>query len=167
MTLSVTELDQTTMRRAFGRFPSGVVALCAEIDGERLAMAASSFVAVSIDPPLVAFCVQNTSTTWPKLRAAARIGISVLGEAHDSAARTLAAKTGNRFEGLTTTTSDGGAVFIDGAGMWIDTTVAEEVVAGDHEIVLLHVNEIEIEPEIEPIVFHGSKFRRLVAVEER
>lgn len=165
MTLSVTELDHTTMRQAFGRFPSGVVALCAEIDGERIAMAASSFVAVSIDPPLVAFCVQNTSTTWPKLRAAARIGISVLGEVHESAARTLAAKTGNRFEGLTATTSEGGAVFIDGAGMWLDATVTEEVAAGDHEIVLMHVNELEIEPEINPIIFHCSKFRRLVAVD--
>lgn len=165
MTLSVTELDQSTLRRAFGQFPSGVVALCAEIDGEPVGMAASSFVAVSMEPPLVAFCVQNTSTTWPKLRTNARIGISVLGEAHDRAARTLAAKTGNRFEGLTTTTTDDGAVFIDGAGMWLDATVTEEVPAGDHEIVLMRINELEIESDVTPIVFHCSKFRRLAAVE--
>ncbi|WP_032388507.1 flavin reductase family protein [Rhodococcoides fascians] len=161
MTLSITSLDQSVLRNAFGQFPSGVVAVCAEIDGVKIGMAASSFVAVSIDPPLVAFCVQDTSTTWPKFAAASRIGISVLGELHDVAARTLAAKTGNRFEGLTTTTTDDGALFIDGASMWLDASVTEQVTAGDHDIVLLRINELEVKDGVAPIVFHGSKFRRL------
>ncbi|KQU28719.1 flavin reductase family protein [Rhodococcus sp. Leaf233] len=161
MTLSTTSLDQSVLRNAFGQFPSGVVAVCAEIDGVKIGMAASSFVAVSIDPPLVAFCVQDTSTTWPKFAAASRIGISVLGELHDVAARTLAAKTGNRFEGLTTTTTDDGALFIDGASMWLDASVTEQVTAGDHDIVLLRINELEVKHGVAPIVFHGSKFRRL------
>ena len=161
MTLSTTSLDQSVLRNAFGQFPSGVVAVCAEIDGVKIGMAASSFVAVSIDPPLVAFCVQDTSTTWPKLAAASRIGISVLGELHDVAARTLAAKTGNRFEGLTTTATDDGALFIDGASMWLDASVTEQVTAGDHDIVLLRINELEVKDGVAPIVFHGSKFRRL------
>ncbi|AJW43224.1 Nitrilotriacetate monooxygenase component B [Rhodococcus sp. B7740] len=161
MTLSTTSFDQSVLRNAFGQFPSGVVAVCAEIDGVQVGMAASSFVAVSIDPPLVAFCVQDTSTTWPKFAAAPRIGISVLGELHDVAARTLAAKTGNRFEGLTTMTTEDGALFIDGASMWLDASVTEQVTAGDHDIVLMRINELEIKDGIAPMVFHGSKFRRL------
>lgn len=153
--------DQGELRNAFGQFPSGVVAVCAEIDGAPVGMAASSFVAVSLDPPLVAFCVQNTSSTWPKLRACGRIGISVLGEAHDGAARSLAAKTGDRFAGLNLRTSDDGAVFIEGATMWLDATVTEEVPAGDHAIVLMAVNSFEVLQDVAPIVFHGSKFRKL------
>ncbi|EME16543.1 flavin reductase family protein [Rhodococcus triatomae] len=162
MTLTHTDLDPSTLRKAFGQFPSGVVAICAELDGEPTAIAASSFVGVSFDPPLVAFCVQNSSTTWPKLRGAGRLGISVLGEAHDVAARTLAAKTGNRFEGVTTTTTGEGAVFVDGACAWLDATVTEEVPAGDHAIVLMRVNELDLRDE-SPIVFHRSAFRRLAA----
>jgi flavin reductase (DIM6/NTAB) family NADH-FMN oxidoreductase RutF len=162
MTLTHTILDAPTLRQAFGQFPSGVVAICAEVDGEPTAMAASSFVGVSFDPPLVAFCVQNSSTTWPRLRGADRLGISVLGEAHDVAARTLAAKTGNRFEGLSTTTTVDGAVFVDGACAWLDATVTEEVPAGDHAIVLMRVNELDLRDEL-PIVFHRSAFRRLAA----
>lgn len=163
MTLAHTELDVSTLRNAFGQFPSGVVAICAELDGEPVAMAASSFVGVSFEPALVAFCVQLTSTTWPRLRSAERIGISVLGEAHDVAARTLAAKTGNRFEGLTVTTTDEGAVFVDGACAWLDATITQEVPAGDHAIVLMRVNELELRDEM-PIVFHRSRFSRLQAV---
>ena len=97
--MSATDLNPTTLREAFGHFPSGVIAIAAEVDGTRVGLAASTFVPVSLDPPLVSFCVQNTSETWPKLKDLPYLGISVLGESHDEAARTLAAKTGDRFAG--------------------------------------------------------------------
>ena len=83
------KLTPTSLREAFGHFPSGVIAIAAEIDGVREGLAASTFVPVSLDPPLVSFCVQNTSTTWPKLKDLPMLGISVLGEAHDEAARKI------------------------------------------------------------------------------
>ena len=156
-----TDLDQATLREAFGQFPTGVVAICAEIDGERVGMAASTFVPVSLDPPLVSFCVQNTSSTWPRLATAPHIGITVLGEVHDQAVRVLAAKTGDRFAGLTTETHEGGALFIRDAGLWLDTTVTQQVPAGDHAIVVLRINELTTRPDVSPIVFHNSALRRL------
>jgi flavin reductase (DIM6/NTAB) family NADH-FMN oxidoreductase RutF len=159
--MSNPQLDQATLREAFGHFPSGVVAICAEIEGERVGMAASTFVPVSLEPPLVSFCVQNTSTTWPRLASSARIGISVLGEAHDRAVRVLAAKTGDRFAGLTTETRPGGGLFIHEAGLWLDTSVTQEVPAGDHAIVVLRIHELTMRPDVSPIVFHRSTVRRL------
>lgn len=161
MTLTHTDLDQATLREAYGQFPSGVVAVAAEIDGVPVGLAASSFVAVSIDPPLVAVCIQNTSTTWPKLEGASDIGVSFLGEAHNDAARTLAAKTGDRFAGLDLTTTEGGSVFIGGASAWLDTSIEKQVLAGDHVIVLLRIRGLEVQGEVSPIIFHGSKFRKL------
>lgn len=154
-------LDAGTLREAFGHFPSGVVAVGAQDGDVRVAMAASSFVAVSLEPPLVAFCVQNTSSTWPVLAARERIGISVLGEAHDQAARTLASKTGDRFAGLTTTRGAGGALYIDGASVWLNTTLSQQIPAGDHVIVLLAVEELHVREDVDPVVFHRSVFRRL------
>ena len=104
--MSGTDLSPASLREAFGHFPTGVIAIAAEVDGVRVGLAASTFVPVSLDPPLVSFCVQNTSTTWPKLKDLPFLGISVLGEAHDAAAKTLAAKTGDRFAGLETESTD-------------------------------------------------------------
>ncbi|KAA0924581.1 flavin reductase [Rhodococcus sp. 06-462-5] len=161
MTLTRTVLDQQTLREAYAQFPSGVVAIAAKIDGVLVGLAASSFVSVSIDPPLVAVCIQNTSTTWPKLELAPNIGVSVLGEAHNDAVRTLAAKTGDRFAGLDLTVTDGGAAFIVGATAWLDTTIEQQIPAGDHAIVLLRIHSLDVQSEVNPIVFHGSKFRKL------
>ena len=59
-----TDLHPNALRQAFGRFPSGIAALCAEIDGAPQGIVASSFtVGVSMDPPLVMFAVQNASRT--------------------------------------------------------------------------------------------------------
>lgn len=160
---SPSHLDPTSLREAFGHFPSGVIAIAAEVDGVRVGLAASTFVPVSLDPPLVAFCVQNTSTTWPKLKDLPYLGISVLGEAHDAAARTLAAKTGDRFAGLETASSERGAVFIHGTSVWLESSIDQQVPAGDHTIVVLRVNELTVHPDVSPIVFHRSTFRRLGA----
>ena len=155
------ELTPASLREAFGHFPSGVIAIAAEVDGARAGLAASTFVPVSLNPPLVSFCVQTTSETWPKLKCLPALGISVLGQAHDTAARTLAAKTGDRFAGLETVSSEAGAVFVKGTSVWLESAVEQEVPAGDHSIVIMRVLDITVHREVEPIVFHRSGFRRL------
>jgi flavin reductase (DIM6/NTAB) family NADH-FMN oxidoreductase RutF len=158
-----TDLSPTSLREAFVHFPTGVIAIAAEVDGVRVGLAASTFVPVSLDPPLVSFCVQNSSTTWPKLKDLPFLGISVLGEAHDAAAKTLAAKTGDRFAGLETKSTERGALFIHGTSVWLESAIEQEVLAGDHTIVVLRVHDITIHDGVAPIVFHRSAFRRLGA----
>ncbi|OAN33808.1 flavin reductase family protein [Mycolicibacterium iranicum] len=157
------DMSPSSLREAFGHFPSGVIAIAAEVDGARVGLAASTFVPVSLDPPLVSFCVQNSSTTWPKLVDRPYLGISVLGEAHDDAARALAAKTGDRFAGLQTASSERGAVFIHGTSVWLESSIEQLIPAGDHTIVVLRVSDITVNPDVPPIVFHRSTFRRLGA----
>ena len=156
--------DPRTLRDAFGCFPSGVTAICAMMGEEPVGMAASSFVSVSLDPPLVLVCIQNSSATWKTLKHAPRIGVSVLGEEHDRACSQLAAKSGNgpsdRFAGLEWFATEGGAVLLEGAAVSLDCSVVEEIAAGDHQLVLLRIEELKFQPKVNPLVFHGSRFRK-------
>jgi flavin reductase (DIM6/NTAB) family NADH-FMN oxidoreductase RutF len=161
--MSSPDITPSSLREAFGHFPSGVIAIAAETDGVRIGLAASTFVPVSLEPPLVSFAVQNTSETWPKLRDLPRLGISVLGESHDEAARALAAKTGDRFAGLSTVSTETGAVFVEGTSVWVESEIEQLVPAGDHTIVILRVANVTVHPAVPPIVFHRSTFRRLGA----
>jgi flavin reductase (DIM6/NTAB) family NADH-FMN oxidoreductase RutF len=154
--------DKKILLNAFASFPSGVVAVAARVDGELVGMAASSFTSVSMDPPLVSICVQNASATWPRLARSGRIGISVLSDAHHVACRRLSSREGDRFEDLAITETEVGAVFIDGSASHFDCSVWSEVSAGDHKIVLLHVNGVDVKPDHLPMVFHASGFRRIL-----
>jgi len=156
-----TKLTPTALREAFSHFPSGVIAVAAEVERLRVGMTASTFAPVSLDPPLVSFCVQNSSETWPRLAGLPALGISVLGEGHDQVARSLAAKTTDRFAGLETVSSRAGAVFLKDTCVWLETTVEQQVPAGDHTIVVLRIREIGVDAGVAPMVFHRSSFRRL------
>jgi flavin reductase (DIM6/NTAB) family NADH-FMN oxidoreductase RutF len=160
---SDSNLTPTSLREAFGYFPSGVIAVAAEVDGALVGLAVSTFVPVSLEPPLVSFCVQNSSTTWPKLKDLPMLGISLLGESHDSAVKSLAAKTGDRFAGLQTQSTDRGAVFIQGTSVWLESGIEQLVPAGDHTIVVLRIHNLTVHDDVAPIVFHRSTFRKLGA----
>ena len=156
-----TTLDAADVKEAFARFPTGVVAIAAVDGRQKAVLVASSFtVGVSLEPPLVTFAVQNTSTTWPRLRRAPRLGVSVL--AHDQAAACLqlARRTGDRFGGIDTKLTDQGAVFIEGAAVQLDCEIRSEIPAGDHEIVVLEVKGLSVGPSA-PLVYHESSFRPL------
>ncbi|WP_394938074.1 flavin reductase family protein [Psychromicrobium sp. YIM B11713] len=157
------DLDAGVLREAFARFPSGVVALCAIIDGVTQGLIASSFtVGVSLEPALVSFAVQNTSRTWPILRTAERLGVSVLGAEHHSACLQIAAKDGDRFAGLELTPSESGALFLDRAALWMEASVYAEVPAGDHHVVLLEVHGVSTHGgQHAPLIFHDSAFHDL------
>lgn len=155
------KLSPASLREAFSHLPSGVIAVAAEVGGVPLGMAASTFVPVSLQPPLVSFCVQNSSETWPRLRGLPVLGISVLGESHRGAVRTLAAKTGDRFAGLETVSSAAGAVFVKGTCLWLESAVEHLVPAGDHTIVILRIRDVTVYPDVEPMVFHRGGFRGL------
>lgn len=154
--------DPRALRAAFGRFPSGVAAVCTAFDGVPKGLAASSFTTVSLDPPLVSVCIQNSSTTWPVLRDGRRLGVSVLAHHHEATCLTLASKAGDRFAEVQWFSDRSDAVFIEDAALHMSCSIHAEVPAGDHIIVLLRIHQLGAPGDIDPLVFHGSSFRRLV-----
>ncbi|MGI5129919.1 flavin reductase family protein [Pseudonocardia sp. CA-107938] len=156
--------DTETLRRVYGSFPTGVIALAALRGGQPVGLAASSFTAVSLAPPLVSVSIQLTSTTWPLLADRPRLGLSVLSATQHRACRQLAAKDGDRFAGLDWFTGQDGAVLLHSATAWMTCTIDTTVPAGDHVLVVLRVHELGSRPD-SPLVFHGSVFHRLQPVE--
>jgi flavin reductase (DIM6/NTAB) family NADH-FMN oxidoreductase RutF len=155
------DLDAARLRHAFGIFPTGVVALAAAVDGRLVGLAASSFTSVSLLPPLVSVSIANSSTTWPELRRAGHLGVTVLADHHRAAARQLAGPVAERFAGLDVAISAEGAVTLADGLAQFDTTIYKEVEAGDHTIVLLELHAVEHGDESMPLVFHRSAFGRL------
>lgn len=165
MTLFATNQDLSPdgLREVFGAFPSGVVALAAYVGDEPVGLAASSFTSVSLDPPLVSVSIANGSKTWPELRTASHLGITVLADQHRGFARQLAGPVASRFDGIPLTrTAEGSAFVVDGLAHF-HTSVYREIEAGDHTVVLLRVHARAAAAEGRPLIFHRSGFSTLAA----
>ncbi|MFC0314448.1 flavin reductase family protein [Gordonia phosphorivorans] len=156
--------DPGALKRAYSCFPSGVVGVCRRTgSGVDVGMAASSFATISLDPPLVSVAVRQESATWPTLRDADELGVSVFAAHQGDLARQLAGHPDHRFDGVRPLALDSGALFIPGATAHLVCTVAGELPAGDHTVVLLQIQSLRSDPTAEPLVFHASTFRALEA----
>lgn len=155
------------LREAFSRYPSGVVAICAQVDGVPTAIVATSFsVGISFDPPLVAVAVQHSSTTWPVLRGADMLGISVLAEDQAEACLQLSSRTKDRFAGLELTRCErDDSLLVEGASMWLECRIHGEIPTGDHVLVLLEVRALHANDERSPLVYHAMGFHGLARTE--
>lgn len=153
-------VDPLRLRQVAATFPTGVTVVAGLVDGAPTGLAANSFVSVSLNPPLVSVCVAHTSTTWPALRRAGHLGVSVLGAHQEHAGRQLSKRGVDRFAALAWRSGPEGAVLLDGATAWLEVSIDREIPAGDHDIVLLRVHDLDAD-EVAPLVFHGSRFRTL------
>ncbi len=153
--------EDAELRRVFGRFPTGVTALCAMVESRPAGMTASAFVAISLKPALVSVCIKHGSATWRDLRSCTRLGISFLGNSHAATARQLAQKAGDRFQGLDYEVTPEGALFLANAAAWLECSVENEIAAGDHDIVLFRLHRTAAADGIMPLVFHSSDFHTI------
>ncbi|GAA0945644.1 flavin reductase family protein [Nonomuraea longicatena] len=147
--------DSRRFRSVLGRFATGVVAITA-LDphtAEPYGLAANSFTSVSLDPPLVAFCVAHTSTSWPRVRSAKTLTVNVLAEHQQPVCAQLAARGGDKFAGLAWTESPCGNPLLTGALAWLDCVVEAEHPAGDHAIVVAKVLQLDAHADGGPLVF--------------
>ena len=160
-TQEVGHIEARTLRDAFGKFPTGVVAVCSLSEAaEPVGMAVSAFMPVSVDPPLLSICIQKSSTTWPRLRESGAIGVSVLSRAQKGHAQRLSSKTGDRFVDIDMLALPSRAIVLEDAHAWFECGIEAEHDAGDHVIVVLRIHAISVEGDAEdPMVFFASRFR--------
>ncbi|QPK79742.1 flavin reductase family protein [Corynebacterium lizhenjunii] len=171
MTTSYKEktMDPIELRRSLGAFPTGVVLIAAELGGKAggtpapktVGMLANSFGSVSLDPPLVQVSFAHTSTTWPVLREAQELAISVLSADNLADAEALRRPAGQRFEGIGMQGWDGQAQVLPGAAAQFRVRLYEEIAAGDHTIALFEVLDHRRDELAAPLHFvAGHMFAR-------
>ena len=149
-------------RNVLSHFPTGVTVVAA-VDGDRpVGLAVGSFFSVSLEPPLVGFCVMTTSSTWPVIEQCGRFGISVLAGEQTEICGRLATKDPDKFAGLDWTPAPvTGSPLIDGAVSHFDCTLEQQHPAGDHWIVVGRVAHLVLHRhDSEPMIFCRGTYGR-------
>jgi 3-hydroxy-9,10-secoandrosta-1,3,5(10)-triene-9,17-dione monooxygenase reductase component len=159
-----TAIDPAQFRSVLGHYPTGVCVITGHgPDGRAAGMVVGSFSSVSLDPPLVAFFPDRTSSSWPLLRAGGHFCVNVLGENQRDLCRRFAARGGDKFDGVSHRISEGGLPVLDGVVAHIECTIEQELDAGDHTIVLGRVRSLGVEHRGGPLLFVKGAYGRFAA----
>jgi flavin reductase (DIM6/NTAB) family NADH-FMN oxidoreductase RutF len=160
-TTAAPALDERTFRTALGRFATGVAFVTAAPGGEPTGLVVNSLASVSLEPPLVSFCLSRGSLTWSRMRQARHFGVSVLARTHEAFARRASPAGADRFTGVEWTPGSTGVPLLGDALAALECEVAAEHHAGDHWIVVGRVRALRVAAAGEPLVFFGGAFSTL------
>ncbi|GAA3158874.1 flavin reductase family protein [Planomonospora alba] len=146
------------MRRAMGSFASGVTVVTGVDGGEAVGFACQAFASVSLEPPLVLFCADHSGRTWPRIRASGRFCVNVLGEEQVDLCGRFGSREGRRFDGLDWDLSRWGTPALRGVLLRVHAEVYDVHVAGDHDVVIGRVLELETPGGRRPMIFFRGRF---------
>lgn len=153
----MTAIQPRTFRDACGLFGTGVTVITVHHDGHDHGMTANAFMSISLDPPLIAISIAATAKMLPRIQQSGRFAVSILASHMEDLAwhfggkpRPDAAVAGfERHAGLPVVANAVATLVCD---------VVDEVVAGDHTIVVGRVCDLACDSERKPLLFFRGKF---------
>jgi flavin reductase (DIM6/NTAB) family NADH-FMN oxidoreductase RutF len=156
-------IEPDLFRRLLRRQAASVVVVTAP--GDRPAgFTATSFTSVSMHPPMVSFCLDRGSSSWPTVERAGYVGVHILSRDQEQVARTFATSGIDRFAAHRSWRLGPHRVpLLDGALAWLVCRIAQRVPAGDHTIVLAEpvLGEHADDVTHRPLVYHDGRYADL------
>lgn len=161
MDTSVAETSAPTpdeLRRAMSAFASGVTVVTG-LDAEGpVGFACQSFASVSLDPPLLLFCADHRGRAWPRIRETGRFTVNVLGEEQQDLCARFGSSRGAKYDGLDWAVSHWDTPALPDVLLRVHAEVFDVQVAGDHDVVLGRVLEVELLEQARPMIFFRGGF---------
>jgi flavin reductase (DIM6/NTAB) family NADH-FMN oxidoreductase RutF/DNA-binding IclR family transcriptional regulator len=154
-------VDGQWFRRVMGQYPTGVcVVTGSELDGSPAGMSVGSFTSVSLNPPLVAFFPDRTSTSWNRIRATGQFCVNILSADQEAVCRRFASRRPDKFDGIGFHRSKWGLPILNDSVAWVDCEIHSVAEAGDHDIVLGKVRELAVQRVELPLLFFRGGYGR-------
>ncbi len=162
--MSTAPLDARQLRQAFGQFATGVTVVSAAApDGQPIGMTVNAFTSLSLEPPLLLWCLGRQARDAEVFANASHHVINILAADQQSLSDCFAGKSADRFADVAWTPGLGGAPVLAGCCANIEVTREQVLEGGDHLILISLVLACRIEPARSPLLFHGGRYARLAS----
>ena len=148
----------TQLRAAASHFPTGV-AIVSTVDDQYqpVGCTISSFLSVSLEPPIVAVSLGTSTSTVRHLVAAGKFGITVLSATQGGIAAVFADREVDhyeRFAGVRWRPGSNGMPLLDNGLSSLECEVHDVIPTGDHYLILGHVRALFASGWGSPLVHH-------------
>ena len=152
--------NSESLRKIFARFATGVAAITFSGKNNKfLGVTVNSYTSVSLEPPLVLWCLDKDSELYDELIEKENYVINFLSEDQKSIAVHLAKKNNHSLDEVKHRIKGNNCV-IEGVVGWISCSKVQTFDAGDHEIILGRVIDFNNNKR-NPLIFWDSKYKSL------
>ena len=154
-------VEPETYRLAMRQFAAGVtVVTTMDSGGSWFGFTASSFIPVSMAPPLVLVCIDRSAMSFDIFDSCSHFVVSILGDRHREVAERFSRRLADKFGGGHVITTPDGLPAVDGALSVFECESTGRHAAGDHMILIGRVYRLQTAPG-HPMVYFDRGFRRL------
>lgn len=165
MTEAAFQVDQAAFRRAMGQFATGVTVITVQHSDHIHGMTANAFSSVSLNPPLVLFCVTKAARMAELIGEVEGFAINILAEDQQDVSRQFAGSNKEHLQDTIALVRGPIAPLIDGAIVSLSCMTDAVHEGGDHWIVVGRVVEVHESADgslRDPLVFFRSRYQELV-----
>jgi flavin reductase (DIM6/NTAB) family NADH-FMN oxidoreductase RutF len=157
-------LSPEEYKSVFRGHPAGVVVVTLRDERDQpVGFTATSVISVSAEPPLLAFSLAASSSSWPAVAAADTVAISFLAAGQADVSSRFATSGIDRFAAGGWSHLPTGEPVIDGAVSWLRADVRDRIEAGSSHVVIVEATWHRTFDEAEPLVFADRGYHRLAA----
>jgi len=156
--------DTRAFRAALGSFPTGVAVVTAG-EGKHVGITVNSFASVSLEPPLVLWCIDKKSDRFEAFTQAKSFTISILGTAHEAVSSRLAKQGAHHLDGIKLLPTALGPPALDDALAYFECEKEAVHEAGDHAILVGKVIRFARHETGTPLVFFQGRYGALSRAE--
>ena len=153
-------LDTRALRNALGQYTTGVAIITTRTpDGPHIGLTVNSFTSVSLDPPLVLFCLANRSSLLAAFEQAAHFAINVLAKGQQELSNRFARPSSNSWEGVKHQIGESGCALLTGVLGTLECARRAAYPGGDHLILVGEVVRFAVTaPAGDPLVFYQGSY---------
>jgi Conserved protein/domain typically associated with flavoprotein oxygenases, DIM6/NTAB family len=154
-------IDPALFRSVLGRFASGVTVITTrDTTGKDHGMTVSAFCSVSLEPPLVAVCVEKHTVMHEVIGTATQFAVNMLSWQQESISRRFSEQLDDRFEGIGYTRGVTGSVLLEGILAYVECDLVARYPGGDHTIIVGQVIAAAAQLE-RPLLYYRGGYAQL------
>lgn len=155
-------IDPRDFRNALARFATGInVITTTGPDGRPAGVTVNAFSSVSLDPPLVLFCMGKGSSSHDLFTSAEAFAINILAADQEHLSNLFAGKAENKFAGVEVETGKGGCPLLTGCLATLECRREALHDGGDHTIVVGRVENLRYAEDGAPLLYFNSAYTRI------
>lgn len=155
-------MNSTDYKEALGKLPTGISIITTKFNDQLFGFTASSFTSLSLNPPLILFCLSKKAGSINAFRQNEKFAISILAENQLAISKHFSSVKQDKFTHIAYQLGiySNSPLIID-AVCWIECDKVQEYEGGDHIIFVGEVKSTCINNNLNPLIYFARNYRQL------